>query len=215
MSVTAPTPQWGSWIPGGGGAVPPSCFSELAKLNQCYNEVQMMEYILSKIMIDLIQNNSAVIDAIIAEIQKSGSSVPIIGITNGQPAQPGQVGEYIQQYATGATSGAINQTFNIPGLIVQPGDWDMMASAFVDGWPTGIEIWINPTSAGMSNNMQAVTGIAPTQADSGGGFLTIVSPRAQGLFSVPTLIPWTLIVNLLGAGIVGAYSFLFSLRRMR
>ena len=216
--VQAPTVPASFWSQMQSGCCPPSppdCFSGMARLMQCYQDVKLAAQFLSKIMTDLMQHDPTVQQAIVDAVQASGSSLPIIGVTNGEPAQPGQVGEYVQQQVAMNATGAANQVFNPPGIILQPGDWDMQANLLGDGWPTGARMSIQPVSAGISNDMFAITGVAPTQTGTGEGFLTLTSPRARGLFSVPTLIPFSITYNILGAGTPGDVIFTLSARRMR
>jgi hypothetical protein len=187
------TPMWGGgsappWPP---NSVPPGCFSELARLNQCYNEVQMMEMILSKVVCDLATNNAAFQQCLVDAIAKSGSNVPLIGVTNGSLAQPGQVGEYYQNEVT--------QTINLPASttvttqftagILPPGDWDIAYTIQPQGYPQVGEAHIgDPVPPGISDYLLtalALTGVAPT---AGNGFV-LVSSFAQANLSVQTLIP--------------------------
>jgi len=128
MPTTPPsnvTPLWGGGSPSWpSAAVPPGCFSELARLNQCYNEVQMMEMILSKVVCDLAQNNTAFQQCLVNAIAASGSNVPLIGVTNGADAQPGQVGEYVMLSAQFTIGTALGTQVLTLGTL-QPGDWDI------------------------------------------------------------------------------------------
>jgi hypothetical protein len=104
---------------------PPSCFSQLAGLAQCWDDVKAMQQVLSKIIADLLADDptGTIIPAIIAAIQQSGTNVPIIGVTDGSWAQPGQVGELL--------TGGGSDNFNPGGisyvapLTLTPGDWNL------------------------------------------------------------------------------------------
>jgi hypothetical protein len=140
--------SWGA--PGGS----PSCFSELASLNACYDSVQMMEQILSKVVCDLAQNNAAFQQCLVNAIAASGSNVPLIGVTNGQAAQPGQVGEFIS-YEVALTlpvsSSPQIQVTNVGTL--PPGDWLLWA---IGAPATEVDVLLcnlNPTPAGFSTGL--------------------------------------------------------------
>ena len=128
--VPFPAPYWGGggqppWLPP--GCCPPGGMDALMK---CYMDVQAASCFIAQVMIDQINNNPAVTSAIIAAIEKSGSSVPLIGVTDGSNAQPGQVGEWF--FFTQAVSfpATINTQQSISAGILSAGDWDtwMLAS---------------------------------------------------------------------------------------
>jgi len=205
------TPLWGGSPPSWPStAVPPGCFSELARLNQCYNEVQMMEMILSKVVCDLATNNVAFQQCLVDAIAKSGSNVPLIGVTNGADAQPGQVGQWVTQYFTGAVTGATNQVV-LQSLTLQPGDWDFWCVAQTEGQVNDAQFTLNPTPAGLAGSIYTYLALPGTSA-----FLTVVSTTCRMLTAVPVLMPFQLTFNSVGAG-PGAtnYSFTFSARRTR
>src|SRR5215475_9336096 len=55
---------------------------------------------------------------------------PIIGVTDGTPAKPGEVGEYLMGTATGTfppTTGGTLTEVNTAPLVVPAGDWDVQA----------------------------------------------------------------------------------------
>ena len=83
------------WLPP--GCCPPGGMDALMK---CYCDIQAAMAFISKIMIDLINNDPAVAQAMIAAIEKSGSTLPLVGVTNGSDAQPGQVGEWVHLVQT-------------------------------------------------------------------------------------------------------------------
>jgi len=175
--VPWPQPPWPS------SAVPPGCFSELARLNQCYNEVQMMEMILSKVVCDLATNNAAFQQCLVNAIAKSGSNVPLIGVTNGADAQPGQVGEYVQFVSTlPIPIGATNQA-PLQSGVLQPGDWDVYAWMQTNGSGTDVAFYLNPIPAGFAN--QASGSDWGSTTGSGGGI--IIGSMCRALISVPTL----------------------------
>jgi len=105
---------------------PPSCFSELARLGQCYDDVQQMKKILGKVITDLLKNDPTITQSIIDSIQQSGTSVPLLGVTDGSSAQPGQVGEIIQGSATNVAFNPGGVSYVAP-LTLPPGDWNVQA----------------------------------------------------------------------------------------
>ena len=191
---------------------PPSCFSELARLNQCYDDVQAMKQILAKVMADLMANDPATVQAIIDAIQShtgSGPSVPIIGVTDGSDAQPGQVGEWLQ-YEQNPSYPAGPMTANVTMGVLQPGDWNCWLY-FYPAAPgmTSVQLELNPIPPGFSNNMYSV-GIVPA-----GEAFSMVGPVARALVSVPTLVAFTLITNNAGTGSAGTATVGFAARRVR
>lgn len=202
--------QMTSW--GAPGCPPSSCFDPAALLG-CYSDIQALTVLINQIVQNLAATDPTFQKSLVDAIVSSGSNIPLIGVTNGSAAKPGQVGEYIEQNWSTPVTGA-PQTFNIPGIVLQPGDWTLQASAYMDGWPTGIMIYLNPQPPGFSNGMFGIAG-SVTNPGTGAGFLTAVSPRAQGLVSVPTLVPFTMQVNFEGTGVAGVAVFTLSALRVR
>ena len=193
------------------GAQSPSCFSQLASLNACYDSIQMMEQILSKVMVDLITNDPAVIAAIQAELAKAGAGLPITGITNGVAAQPGIVGEYVQ-LGTSFNYTAATQTQVFTLGVLQPGDW------YCDSWVytgpiDGINYLLTPTPAGFSNSMQGALWPVSTPMATENGI--VMGPPAQALISVPTAIVFTVSTNVSATGTAGSGTISFSALRVR
>jgi len=172
---------------------PPSCFSELARLNQCYDDVQAMKQILSKVMADLIQNDPAIVKSIIEEISKAGTSVPILGVTDGSDAQPGQVGEYLFfSEAFPIPSG--NETQSVSLGILPPGDWDVFVFATPSAAISVLYYWLNPLPAGFSTNAMGY------QENSAGTTAATVSGiPTRGLISNPTLMAFNIWTDNTGA----------------
>jgi|SRR5215472_5404964 len=184
---------------------PPSCFSQLASLNACYDSIQMMEQILSKVITDLVTNDPAVQQAIVEAIAKSGSNVPLIGVTNGSSAQPGQVGEVL----TGTANMSLvagNQTLNVAPMTLPPGDWDVQAYAEI---------------AVLCDGASFVTTFTPVVGQLGGWLFTsttysgieVVSPVAQVSIAVPTLLTFAVTVNAVTAAGNGTLNVLARRRR--
>jgi hypothetical protein len=171
-----------TWPPGG-----PSCFSELASLNACYDSVQMMEQILAKVITDLVTNNTAVQAAIVEAIAKSGSNVPLIGVTNGSDAQPGQVGEWLTWTVTvtyPATT-ANQQVVSIGTL--PPGDWDVYSAVGIFNLGGATGFFLNPVPAGFTSSLQGQY-IGGGAGAAGTVSSWIVGVPSRALISAPSLI---------------------------
>jgi hypothetical protein len=147
--------DWGERFGKGGGrppAQPPTCFSELARLNQCYDDIQQMKIILTKVMTDLIKNDPDITQSILDAIQQSGTSTPILGVTDGSAAQPGQVGELVFYDLSGSWSGAVpniqasNTMISVGPL--PPGDWDVSFYMNVPDLIEGAACFFNPMPQG-------------------------------------------------------------------
>jgi hypothetical protein len=192
------------------GCMPPSCFSELAALNACYNSVQMMEMILSKVVTDLATNNKAFQQALVNAIAASGSNVPLIGVTNGADAQPGQVGEWYIQTQTVPVTGAIAQTQTL-SFTMQPGDWDVWYWVGTTVYVNDLQASVTPPVAGIEGSTYTI--IATTTGASEA--VTIESPAFRLLTSVPVLIPLQIICNSTGAGSAGNMEVQMTARRRR
>lgn len=185
------------------GCCPPGGMSSLM---QCYNDIQAATAFICKVMVDCVNCNPAVVEAIIAAIEKSGSSLPLIGVTDGSNAQPGQVGEFIiLEYNTGAyATGTSTQTISLG--VLPPGDWDCWCWIFPSGFVTSVTYELNPTIAGASNGMIGnVFGSTPEG-------LLVPSPTARISVSVPTLIAFQVILTATAAG---TFVFQFEARRAR
>jgi len=198
------TPLWPS------NAVPPGCFSELARLNQCYNEIQMMEMILSKVMVDLINNDPAVIAAIQAQLAAKGAGLPITGVTSGVAAQPGIVGEYVQLGADVPFT-ATAQTQSVTLGILQPGDW------YCQAWfdlpqSSGLNYQLNPVPTGFSNGMEGAF-LLDTPAGTVNDI--VLSSPAQALISVPTAVVFMVSTNSGAGGVAGTGVLHFTALRVR
>jgi hypothetical protein len=188
---------------------PPSCFSELAALNACYDSVQMMEQILSKVITDLVQTNTAVQQAIVEAIAASGSNVPLIGVTNGSDAQPGQVGQWQETDQTGAITGALAQTVTT-SITLPAGDWDLWGLLTSSTIVTDAQFRVpQPLPAGMSGDLYSYIAVP------GGAEISVPSTTVRVLTAVPVLIPFTLIFNTISAGTAGTYEFATKARRVR
>lgn len=191
-SSVVPFPMpWGSAAPSTLGCCPPG--GGMDKLLQCYCDIQAATAFITAIMIDAINNNPAVAEAIIAAIQKSGSNLPLIGVTDGSPAQPGQVGEYLEFVQDVPILGTA-QTQVLSMGVLQPGDWDVWLQAAPAGWTADIQCYFYPTPAGFDNAGYVILG------DNGPVPISASGPAFRALLSVPTLVTVTLTTNNSGPG---------------
>jgi hypothetical protein len=193
---------------------PPSCFSELASLNACYDSIQMMNQILGKVITDLVTNDKAVQAAIVEAIAASGSNVPLIGVTNGSQAQPGQVGEYLEfdaslSYLAGNNSQAVST------MVLPPGDWDVQASVLMLNNANsilGVQFVLQPIPPGVvgvyASSMVLNAAASAAEFDT----MSVTTPVQRANVTVPTLLVYQLGTY---ASASGAIAFLVRARRMR
>lgn len=191
------------------GCAPNPCF-DAASLLQCYCDIQATSQLISKIVQNLLATDPAFTQAIVDAIAKSGSNIPLVGVTNGSDAQPGQVGEWVQ-FAVPATYTAIPQTQILSLGVLQPGDWDIWANILVStavGW---IECFLDPQPAGVSDSLFSVMG--ELSAGQEGVRLTSVVARAS--ISVPTLFAMQVQTNNINGTVAGNMIVTLDARRMR
>lgn len=127
---------------------------DLASLIACYGDINAAMDFISRIMIDLINNNPAVAEAIIQAIQKSGSNLPLLGVTNGTPATPPQVGQYVHLSGTLAYTATPAQA-NLSLGVLPAGDWDCWLWATFTSVTAGAQYSLNPLPAGFAANPSA------------------------------------------------------------
>lgn len=138
---------------------------------------------------------------------------PIIGVTGGTAARPGEVGEYLVGSSTVSfVLNAGTQSILAQPLIIPPGDWDVQATLYVQTTVTfdGISFFLNPLPAGFTNDLSSFIGVLTNPPQLTG---IIVSPRAQALVSIPTLMPFT--INLFNTSGPGNIQLMATARRMR
>lgn len=128
----------------------PGCSpSEMDGLIECYNNVNNATGFISAILIDLINNDPAVAQAMIGAIQKNGSNIPIVGVTNGAPAITPQVGQYVQ--LTGTLDYTSTVTAAMLSLGVLPaGDWLCWLWATFTANISGAQYWLDPLPPGFA-----------------------------------------------------------------
>lgn len=128
--------------------------NDMTALSQCYDDINAAADLISRLMIDQINNNPAVAEAIIQAIQKSGSNLPLIGITNGTAAPAGQVGEYVQLSGTLAYT-ATPASAQLSLGVLPAGDWDCWLWATFTSAINGAQYSLNPLPAGFAANPAA------------------------------------------------------------
>lgn len=180
-------------------------------LLQCYNDVQAATAFICSVMVQCVQNNPAVTQAIITAIENSGSSLPTLGVTNGSNAQPGQVGEYFLfnpsgTYPTGSSTAVISAG------VLPPGDWDLDGVIGVGGAIDSIYTQLSPQPAGFYWNMAAYLGISAPGSPTQEFTLGLIPTRAS--ITVPTLMAFTLTIDA-GSNPGAAYQYVINARRAR
>lgn len=177
-----PFPMWGGGgsLPWGPGCCPPGGMDALL---QCYCDVQAATKFICSVMVTCIQTNPAVVEAILAAIAASGSSVPLIGVTNGSAAQPGQVGEQVlfnqTQTLTVPTTGA---AFSFNMGVLQPGSWYLTSAMFPGFGTQNANYGLVPSPAGFSSDMEGALASTTTELS------YIISQPTSANISVPTLL---------------------------
>ena len=125
-----------------------------AGLQQCYDDINNASAFLAQLFIDQINNNPLVAQAMIQAITKSGYALPLLGTTNGTPAIPPQVGQYVQLSATlpyTATPASANLSLGV----LPPGDWDCWLWATFTSAISGAQYSLDPLPTGFAANPSA------------------------------------------------------------
>lgn len=200
-------------MPPPGGCVPPDCTDWLAMMQKCWNDSQALTDFLEQVITDIFTNNPGIIPS----PPPSAGSGPIIGVTDGSNAAPGEVGEFVQT-STIVSFTAAAQTQSINAAILQPGDWDAWCSFLPTAWVAGCQFILSPQPTGVSSTMQGidnsetvVTGVPVSENDN-----VVLGIPARASISVPTLFAFTLNTNFLASGNGSTNGvFLFGARRRR
>jgi hypothetical protein len=191
-------PSWGWWGRG---------------LRQCYDQINELKQLIRCILQDMTTGPGG------------GIMMPIQGVTDGSAAKAGQVGEFVTGSSQGTVTTAANQTQMLSPLVLQPGDWDCQATLWSGAALNGVSGYLSPTPSGVTQVpvVGVPASVQPTplsiwtslvSAIEGGVWMH--SGRAQANISVPTLLPFTLQFNILGAGTTaGNFTLFVSARRMR
>lgn len=155
---------------------------DLVGLNQCQDDVSNALELIQKLMIDLLNNDPAVADAIAQALIKTGSALPLLGVTNGTPAAAPQVGQYVQLSGTLAYTATPAQAFLSLGVL-PPGDWDCWLWATFTSITAGAQYQLLPLPPGFAANPYASSNSAiwPPQ-------LVLSSMTVEALTSADSLI---------------------------
>lgn len=204
-----PMPQGQMMSSFSAGCCPPG--GDMSALLQCYCDVQAATAFISKVVTDLAANDPAFQKALVDGIAASGSNLPLIGVTNGSQAQPGQVGEYVE-IEVSVPYTAATQTQTVTMGILQPGDWDVWQFCSFTTYVTGAQFNLAPVPAGFSHILFG----ASEASGSGTVGIVVVSAAAQASISVPTLVVFSLTTNGTSAGpAAGTANMFFCARRRR
>lgn len=136
--------------------LPPGCLPSGDGLIQCQEDVASAVAFISAVLIDLINNNPAVAEAMIEAMTKTGSALPLLGVTNGTPATAPQVGQYIQLSAELAYTATVTSAPLSLGVL-PAGDWDCWLWATFTSATQGAQYSLNPLPAGFAANPVAST----------------------------------------------------------
>jgi hypothetical protein len=192
-------PITGTWPPCPPPCPPADCFSGLAHLEQCYADVKRAEALLKQMIKDIIACDPGII----------GSGMPIIGVTDGSDAQPGQVGEFVRLIIGNITIPAAYLVQNVTLGVLSPGDWDCWCSCSFTSFISDARMSLNPVPTGFSDEMYV--GMATTLES-----FNLVGPTGRALISVPTLVNMQLTTNLAAEGPAATIGYMiFSARRRR
>lgn len=144
---------------------------------------------------------------------------PIIGVTDGSDAAPGQVGEAIVgigsiNYAAYPT----NTTTSLALMVIQPGDWSLWPSGSASTVIGGAAFFLDPWPVlGLSSRMEmelSQAGSSPGLAETA----VFIGQYARASVSVPTLLAFTVEVFMSGDSSLttaGVFQVRVEGRRMR
>lgn len=194
--------------------LPPGCTpGDLTALQQCYDDLAKAEAFISTLMIDLINNNPAVAQAIIDAINRTGSGMPVNAVTNGTDAQPDQVGATVRLVQQMPYPNAPTNNNLVTMGILPPGDWDCWAFATVNVNITSTRLTLVTTPPGFSDTLQT----GQVLAVSGGAVLLAPATNTvRALTTVDSLITFSVDVNNAGLGPApGTMTLVFMARRRR
>lgn len=202
-----PTPQMFS---GGfpAGCCPPG--GDMNALLQCYCDIQSATAFIKAVVTNLAETDPEFQQTLANAVLASGAALPLIGVTNGTPAQAGQVGEFVQFTNTINIAGTGSQERTVfTAGVLQPGDWDLEMFVQPLIGMTLVSVTLDPQPVGLSNTIWVGFSIAGATAE---GVGALPGPYARGLFSVPTLLP---VLSIMAASTAGTALFTLNARRRR
>lgn len=135
-------------------AFPPACPPGMDGLQRCYDDLNNASAFIAQLMIDQINNNPAVAEAMSRALVKGGFALPLLGVTNGTPAVAPQVGQYIQLSATLAYTSTVASALLTLGTL-PAGDWDCWLWATFTANINGAQYFLDPLPAGFAANPAA------------------------------------------------------------
>ena len=218
--IWPPEPPRPPFCPPRPDCAPPSCFSKIAKAEACWDQSQELYEFLTKVISDIFANDPSIIPS---PPPGSGSG-PIIGVTDGSTAAPGEVGEVLilttpGNFSVPVQGGAVFQTV-VSGLTLSPGDWDVQAYCNISGVIMGGIMQLSPAPPEANGNNMFAFLVSYTQIAEGDvgaeQGLTLVSMVTPMSVAQPTLLPFSIIIV---PGAVtpqtGTYTLTVVARRMR
>lgn len=171
---------------------PPSCFSAVAKAQSCYDQSQALYNLVSQVVSDIFMKNPGIIPSPPPGV----GSGPILGVTDGSNAAPGEVGEFIQLTGQLAYAAYPTNTTGVISLgVIPPGDWDFDVSVYYSSFIGGTNFILSPGPAGISNGMAGIS--AELSFTTPGTFenVLVIGQAARGSFAVPSLMAFGIQVN--------------------
>lgn len=134
-------------------------------LTQCYEDINNASAFIAQLMIDQINNNPLVAQAMIEALTRFGYALPVLGTTNGTPAIAPQVGEYIQFTGTLPYTATVASALLSLGVL-PAGDWLCWLWATFTSATNGAQWSLNPLPAGFAANPAAssYSAVLPPQA---------------------------------------------------
>lgn len=138
MSGNPPLVAWEDCPPGG-----------MSGLIQCYDNLNNASAFIAQLMIDQINNNPAVAEAMTQALVKGGFALPLLGTTNGTPATAPQVGQYVQLTGTLAYT-ATPAAAPLSLGVLPAGDWLCWMWATFTSGTQGTQLYLNPLPAGFA-----------------------------------------------------------------
>lgn len=192
---------------------PPSCFSFIAKADACWDQSQALFDLVTKVVEDIFEKNPG----IIPPPPPGAGTGPIIGVTDGSNANPGEVGEFVGQFFSIPFAAYPNVTNTNVSLVLQPGDWDCTCSAEFNTPIGGTVFRLTPLPVGMFNDMTGGLMIGTSTISPTPEWPAIVGMPSRGSFSIPTLLPFNVQIfqNLNSALLAGNMQLWFGARRRR
>jgi hypothetical protein len=175
---------------------PPSCFDQVAKAQACWDQSQSLYNLVEDVVETIFANNPS----IIPPPPPSAGSGPIIGVTDGSVAAPGQVGEVLSSLLSGTFTGAISGTSAsqtaLSIMTLTPGDWNVQYWLQVNADIQGAAFALGPSPAGALNSMETILFGYPAFTDPEGTFQGVILTAATTPINVatPTLLAGTLTV---------------------